>query len=110
MNKFCRLLTWVLKFGVLYFNLSAGKEIEVLLQKAGECFPNLKNREPSCEFLTVNSKSIEVECVHGFNPNSEPAMRIIGEYNILKIVCSASYEVDFRYYGTQVFFRIIKSV
>ena len=94
-------LTLILIVIISKILLIAGQNKFVPLETGNSCFPTTTG-DPRCSFsITSSSKNkIKTECLN--NGGSVPALRVVGEFNILRIVCSASFAIDSLYYGIQV--------
>lgn len=49
-----------------------------------------------CTVYHLKDINIEISCI------SENVLRIVGEYDTLRIICASEHALDFRYYGIQV--------
>jgi len=76
-------------------------ETFIPLEEPNSCFPTPAN-QPRCNFSVKASfgNKISTQCIK--NVGSVPALQVIGEFEILRIVCAADYPIDSRYYGIQV--------
>jgi len=59
-------------------------------------FYDTKSNLPNCTFSIKSLHDIQTICIR------EGVLRVAGEYNILKLHCTADYGLDFFYNGHQV--------
>jgi len=79
-----------------------------VFHEAHDCFKTLpKDSSPVCQFFIYSNNtkaSWNAECVSQKGNETSSVLRVTGEFRQVKIICSASYAVDFVYHGVQVVF------